>query len=251
MILFLLLSSFFKSEALETEEAFNECEAAQRFANKKLSAWLEKPPEPATSEERRSYDYCEQLKPDFNPPFGYFDARNKTLPDGTVVDVPHPSSKRVNWKDEDGAPIDYSVNPGPLGGPEALYIPNRVFADESVKQDMRDVLLANNMHRCCPTCWKYGVKGICRSFFPFDVQIDDPDDPDYTGKAQMRTRMGRRGRVRVSVESARNNKNMNRHASQPTVSCTWRGNVDQTCVKVLYHSKTRFNSLTHPDRLSL
>ena len=71
MILFLLLSHFFKAEALETEEAFKECEAAQRYANEKLSAWLEKPTEPRSTEEGRSFDYIEQLEPDYNPPFAF------------------------------------------------------------------------------------------------------------------------------------------------------------------------------------
>ena len=233
MILFVLLSHFFKSEVLETTESFKSSKEAQKYCNEKLSAWLELPPEPASEAERDSDDYKQQLDPDYNPPIHAYDSRIGIADDGKPVQVLHPSSTRVEWITADGEVRDFGV----LGGDcddddKALYVRNRKFASEYVKQDMRSIILANNMHRCCPTCWKYGT-GLCRSCFPFSVQIDFPNQPDYTAEAHMAVRVGSKNRMRNTIESARNNANVNRHGSMPAIPCCWRGNTDATCV-ILY-----------------
>ena len=231
MILFILLAHFFRSEVLESEEAFKASEEAQKYANEKLSAWVEMPQEPSTEEEKLSYDYQEQLKPDFNTTYHGFDERVITNQEDESEKIQrHPSSVRVVWRDEDGI-RDFSVKPGDASK-EGLYIRKRKFADERVRLDFRDVTLANNMHHCCKTCQKYGNECSCRAGFPFDVQLEDPFDPSYTGESKMRVRMGNKKRLRVTVEPPRNNANMNRHASMPAIASTWRGNIDQTCAIV-------------------
>lgn len=214
MILFLVLKDFFKSNILESSESFKASDAAQKYANERLSAWLEPPATPKNEEEAESAEYKMQLKPEYNPAFHEFDNC-------------HPSSERTKWRDETGI-WDYSIV-GCGDCHDAKYVRKRKYADERVRLDQRKIILSNNMHRCCTTCYKYGNDCVCRSGFPFDVQLDDPEDEDYTGVAQMRARMGRRNRIKVTIEAARNNEHINRHASMPAMACTWRGNMDQTC----------------------
>jgi len=203
MILFILLQHFFASDDLETAEAFAESEAAQAFANEKLSAWLEDPPSDAEAEE-----WDETFKPKKDE-----------------YDDKHPSSIRVD------PTLDYGIRAKTHAGGKEEYVANRTFNDENVRLDMRSVVLANQMHVCCATCHKYGHTLDCRFCFPFCVNLDEPDSPDFTGFAAMRTRRGRRSRMRVTVEAPRNNENVNRHAAMPAVLCCWRGNMDQTCVR--------------------
>ena len=61
------------------------------------------------------------------------------MTDGSVVNVLHPSSRRVEWKDGEGELLDYRVFAGPEGGPESLYVMNHVFADETGKNEKHNI----------------------------------------------------------------------------------------------------------------
>ena len=204
MILFILLVEFFKSVDVETAAAFAGS-AAQKYANERLSCWLEAPPLDTDDSVRKK-----ELRPDFNPERDEYD--NLKV---------HPSSRRVDPR------LDYGLKNMHIGDVR------RVVKDEAVKQDQRNIVLANEMHTCCFTCHKYGHTLDCRFCFPFCVDLN-VNSPTYTGIARLTTRMGNKHRVRITVEAPRNNTNVNRHAAYPSVLCCWRGNTDQTCVQAQF-----------------
>lgn len=54
---------------------------------------------------------------------------------------------------------------------------NGKFLDEIVQTQYRRIQIANQMHTCCFTCWKYCKDCICRFNFPF-TQGDNNDEHD-------------------------------------------------------------------------
>jgi len=214
MILFILLCDFFESADVESKDAFAASAKAQKYANEKLSCWLEKPPADLDEPIRAA-----EMHEDYNPPRGEYERDN------------HPSSVRVDPR------LDYSFV-AKLGDD----IGRLTIKDEKVKQDHRKIVLANNMHACCFTCHKYGHTLDCRFCFPFCVDLD-ATSANYTGLARLTSRMGRKHRVRNAVEAPRNNANANRHAAYPAILCCWRGNMDQTCAFYLLVNYASFCSL--------
>jgi hypothetical protein len=96
------------------------------------------------------------------------------------------------------------------------------FKCEKVHNMYRRLKLANQMHGCCFTCWKYNRSGnkICRFGFPWDEHICECD------KTVIRVDRDSRQRKRVRALASRNNGNINATQSDPLSVIAHGGNSD-------------------------
>ena len=115
------------------------------------------------------------------------------------------------------------------------------FQDARVQNLYRNLQLANQMHRCCFTCWKYcfHIKR-CRFGYPRCLcqlrallakegsGFSDLSDPTKQAMAEgyMRIRIDGNSRKRNVVEPAFNNAHLNNHAFSPLLFIAQRANMD-------------------------
>jgi hypothetical protein len=93
--------------------------------------------------------------------------------------------------------------------------------DDKVKSHYRRIQLANQMHSCCFTCWKYCSDCICRFGFPYiQGENNDTEDP------YIQTDRDRKSRVRTRVNPPRNNANINVTYVDPLLTIAHGGNQD-------------------------
>jgi hypothetical protein len=95
------------------------------------------------------------------------------------------------------------------------------FRDEEVQVHYRRIQLANQMHTCCFTCWKYCSDCICRFGFPF-TQNENNSENDSC----IQTDRDRKSRVRTRVNPMRNNGNINVTYLDPLLTIAHGGNQD-------------------------
>ena len=101
---------------------------------------------------------------------------------------------------------------------------NVTFNSNQVHWRFRRLIIANQMHRCCFTCWKYINEGqalICRFAFPWlSTPITEPDTP------KIHKDRDKKARLRVRAFPSRNNANINPFYAQPYMTLVHGGNVD-------------------------
>ena len=116
-----------------------------------------------------------------------------------------------------------------------------VFADPRVQNLYYYLQLANQMHSCCFTCWKYALRmRICRFGYPrcladlaallakanSGFQSFDSPVEQAMAEGYMRMRTDGRGRKRFVVEPPFNNAHLNNHAFSPLLFIAQRANMD-------------------------
>jgi len=142
---------------------------------------------------------------DFNPPIDYFE------------DDKDPRRTRFNPN------LDYNQTVDDDG--------NIVFADLEVQKLHRNWQIANQMHRCCHTCWKYvnsivaaaTVVGVilCRFFYPWA-------GPPITSSSRVNICHDRdkKNRTRVRAFPPRDNANLNVHSVHGRLNLAHNANLD-------------------------
>lgn len=95
------------------------------------------------------------------------------------------------------------------------------FRSQKVQSHYRRLQLANQMHNCCFTCWKYCSDCICRFGFPF-VKGNNNSDTDSC----IQTDRDKKSRIRIKVNPPRNNANLNVSYHDPLLTIAHSGNVD-------------------------
>lgn len=183
----------------------------QRYVESRLSSWLPEVPKEDKDVAEASMDfrslekYAEQEKPDYQP-------------DYHMLDDDHPCARRLS----ELTSFDFTVRSRPHSkddeGNESFMGVD--FVDPRVKDQFRKVLLAVQMHHCCPTCEKYGHECDCRFGFPLVL----------SGEVKLETSTDPRGRVRSKVTTPRNNSWINRHCAQPQCVCAADGNTDASFI---------------------
>jgi hypothetical protein len=100
---------------------------------------------------------------------------------------------------------------------------NGKIADARTRIKYRRLQLANNMHRCCKTCWKYNFKGDqrCRFNFSYEETSDN-----HSNEVTVFTDRDKRSRIRHKVNAARNNSNINTTYFSTLIPIAHAGNVD-------------------------
>lgn len=90
-------------------------------------------------------------------------------------------------------------------------IENDTFTDTVVQTQYRRLQLANQMHECCFTCYKYCKKEEkrCRFNFPWERKITD------TEKSVIHKDRDKKARVRIRAFPPRNNANLNATITDP------------------------------------
>ena len=95
------------------------------------------------------------------------------------------------------------------------------FNDKNVQRLFRNQQLANQMHECCFSCWKYDrVCKVCRFNFPY---VEDICDKDVT---TIKIDKDKRNRKRVRALPPRNNAHINNGYVDPLITLAHNGNVD-------------------------
>ena len=115
-------------------------------------------------------------------------------------------------------------------------LPNGDFASVKVQTRYRQLQIANQLHECCFTCWKYNKFGdkTCRSHFP--VQADTIDGPlgpltwnkgdSWKNECNIIKDRDTKSRVRARVLPQRNNAHINGTYTNVLLFCAHGGNVD-------------------------
>jgi len=143
---------------------------------------------------------------------------------------PHGSSKQAFTDDEDPRRL-------PFNGDLDYTYRNGVFADSRVQNLCRNLQLANQVHYCCFTCFKYNSRCICRFMFPrvmaelrakFNRDYAGAPDPVAEGLSNcyLATRKDGRTRKRIVVVPPVNNAHINNHPSDPLFIAAHHGNSD-------------------------
>jgi len=116
-----------------------------------------------------------------------------------------------------------------------------LFRDPRVQNLYRNLQIANQMHRCCFTCWKYCFRTKrCRFGYPRCLCLlralfakegsgfSDLSDPTKQAMAEgyMRIKIDGNSRKRNVVEPAFNNAHLNNHAFSPLLFIAQRANMD-------------------------
>lgn len=103
------------------------------------------------------------------------------------------------------------------------HVTNGQIIDSRTQTKYRRLQLANNMHRCCRTCWKYNRNGDkqCRFCFPY-IENSLNNNRNVT----VLTDRDKRSRIRHKVKPARNNGHMNATYFNPLIPIAHGGNVD-------------------------
>jgi hypothetical protein len=103
------------------------------------------------------------------------------------------------------------------------HITNGKIDDSRTQVKYRRFQLANNMHRCCKTCWKYNPKTDkhCRFNFPY-IECSE----NCTKHVTVLTDRDKRSRIRHKVKAARNIGNINSTYFNPLIPIAHGGNVD-------------------------
>jgi hypothetical protein len=112
-----------------------------------------------------------------------------------------------------------------------------IFADSRVQNLCRNLQLANQIHYCCFTCFKYNSRCICRFMFPrvmaelrarFRRDYADATDPEAEGlnNCYLAMRKDGRTRKRMVVVPPVNNAHLNNHPSDPLFIAAHHGNCD-------------------------
>jgi len=96
------------------------------------------------------------------------------------------------------------------------------FNCKNLKRHYRRLQIANQMHSCCFTCWKYEAGGakVCRFCYPW--KIDDVDD----SYCKIIADRDRKCRVRVRAVPPRNNAYMNASPKSLLLCTAHGGNID-------------------------
>ena len=96
------------------------------------------------------------------------------------------------------------------------------FADKRVQKQYRENILANQMHKCCFTCWKNNSTGdiSCRFNFPWDESVASAI------RATIIHDMDKRSRRRVRIIPSRNNAYMNPTCYDPLLNIAHGSNLD-------------------------
>ena len=114
----------------------------------------------------------------------------------------------------------------------------RGFQDSRVQNLYRNLQIANQMHKCCFTCFKYCFKNyICRFGYPrslaalkkiFEESFKEFADPVKQGMdaGYMVHKTDANGRKRSLVHSAFNNAHLNSHAYSPLLMIAQHANMD-------------------------
>jgi len=97
-----------------------------------------------------------------------------------------------------------------------------VFEDPRVQTQYRRLQLANQMHECCFTCFKYCQtnKKVCRFNFPWSRQTSD------SSNAVIFKDRDKKSRIRIRAFPPRNNANLNVTAVDPLLVIAHGGNHD-------------------------
>lgn len=101
--------------------------------------------------------------------------------------------------------------------------PTGKFVDKRVQIRTRRLQIANQIHRCCSTCFKYckDGKNICRFCFPWKQNGSSNSDDVTILKDR-----DKKHRVRVRLIPQRNNGNINQTYISPLINCAHGGNSD-------------------------
>lgn len=98
-----------------------------------------------------------------------------------------------------------------------------LFGDTTVQRKARRLQIANQIHRCCFTCFKYcvGDDNVCRFCFPWlkDKVASSTD-------VAIVKDIDKKKRVRLRVIPQRNNANINATFKSPLINCAHGGNSD-------------------------
>jgi hypothetical protein len=86
--------------------------------------------------------------------------------------------------------------------PDLDYSSSDVFSSSETQSIYRRLQLANQMHQCCFTCFKYADKNglgekVCRSMFPFEIGVASNEKVTFL---QKRHRKNVRMHVRPTKE---------------------------------------------------
>ena len=97
------------------------------------------------------------------------------------------------------------------------------YADIAVQIRCRRLQIANQIHRCCFTCFKYckDANNVCRFCFPWP-QNENSSRTDVT----ILKDRDKKHRVRVRLIPERNNGNINSTYTSPLINCAHGGNSD-------------------------
>lgn len=97
------------------------------------------------------------------------------------------------------------------------------FNDPSVQTKFRRLQIANQMHDCCFTCFKYciGPDKICRFCFPW-TEGEKSNNNDVT----ILKDRDKKQRVRLRIIPMRNNAHINPSFVSPLITCAHGGNSD-------------------------
>ena len=101
---------------------------------------------------------------------------------------------------------------------------NGTFVDADVQNRYRNYQLANQMHRCTFSCFKYCRpchRKVCRHEFPHEQE-----GPSKPNEAVIVSSYDRKKRRRINVLPARDNGNINRTFFDPLLTLTHAGNHD-------------------------
>ena len=109
------------------------------------------------------------------------------------------------------------------------------FKDARVQNLYRNLQLANQMHSCCFTCFKYG-SALCRFGFPRDYNsleeflVENSTSP--TASSHGSVKVDGRGRRRTIANPTSNNAHLNSHAFSPLLFIAHRANMDSKYMDV-------------------
>jgi len=141
---------------------------------------------------------------DFFPPRDYF------LQGSNDSNVGIPKSDE---EDPRRIPFDGSLNylRALTIDPTNSTIENDIFADPVVQSRYRRLQIANQMHECCFTCYKYCRKGEkqCRFNFPWKSSVTDES------KVIIHKDRDKKSRIRIRAFPPRNNANLNVTVTDP------------------------------------
>ena len=96
------------------------------------------------------------------------------------------------------------------------------FNDPIVHKQYRNLLLANNLHVCTPSCWKYNTSGgkICRYGYPKDIEL-------CSNEVSIVRDRDRKSRKRITVHPPRNHSKLNATSFNPLDVIAHGGNSDK------------------------
>ena len=97
------------------------------------------------------------------------------------------------------------------------------FVDPIVQAISRRLQIANQIHRCCFTCFKYcpDDEKVCRFCFPWSENVNSS-----TSDVVILKDRDKKNRVRIRLIPERNNGNLNATFVSPLINCAHGGNSD-------------------------